>query len=60
MITNQLLYQLSYTGFSPVTCNRRKRKYYKISALSASGRLILIGVLNMKIYVDDCLIKRLR
>ncbi len=35
MITNQLLYQLSYTGFARFF--NRKRKYYKIRRISASS-----------------------
>ncbi len=36
MITNQLLYQLSYTGSFCEIITNRKRKYYKINLVSAS------------------------
>jgi hypothetical protein len=40
MITNQLLYQLSYTGKKlwQFGETNRKRKYYKIEEVCASGR----------------------
>jgi hypothetical protein len=37
MITNQLLYQLSYTGGRIAAVGNRKRKYYKNIAFCASG-----------------------
>lgn len=40
MITNQLLYQLSYTGFFVSGRQDRKRKYYKMIGVSASARRI--------------------
>jgi hypothetical protein len=47
MITNQLLYQLSYTGSLCETITNRKRKYYKIKLVSAS-RNTKLRRLNIK------------
>jgi hypothetical protein len=45
MITNQLLYQLSYTGLSAAFGNR-KRKYYKIILFCASAdwKILLLNI----------------
>lgn len=65
MITNQLLYQLSYTGLALDNTSKRKRKYYKIIFDCASLKSEKISgnykmyCLNKKINVDDCLTKRL-
>ena len=48
MITNQLLYQLSYTGLA-AGFESRKRKYYKKPLFCASGarEIFLLNIVNI-------------